>query len=102
MTWSEQTRQALHRWLAPDTWHKRHPLDDARFSVFVASVWNDVHSLWDEAETREKIAREAIELHPECDDLAKKVAETRVSEGTAILDFLCHLRDHGQMGLLSP
>ncbi|KKL74448.1 hypothetical protein LCGC14_2064760 [marine sediment metagenome] len=103
MAWSDQTKEALQKWLGPETWYKEHPLDDARFSVFVASVWNDQHSIWDEPRTREIITQEAIQLHSECDeDQAKKVAEGRVSKGTAILDFLSHVRDEGQFTLLSP
>ena len=103
MAWSEQTQRALQAWLAPETWYKGHPLDDARFSVFVASVWNDQHSVWDEVETREIITQGAIQLHAGFDDdLAKEVAERRVSEGTAILDFLLHVRKKGQFALLSP
>ncbi|KKL07867.1 hypothetical protein LCGC14_2581710 [marine sediment metagenome] len=100
MAWSDQTKEALHQWLAPDTWYNGNPQDDARFSVFVASVWNDEHSVWDETRTRERITQEGIKLHPGCDDLAKQVAKSRVSEGTAILDFLSHVRKKGQFALL--
>jgi hypothetical protein len=92
MAWSQQTEEALHRWLAPETWYKGHPIDDARFSVFVASVWNDAHKVWDEVRTREIIRNKAIELHPGCDDLANEVAERRVSQGTGILDFFSHVK----------
>ncbi len=103
MAWSDQTEEALQQWLGPETWHTGHPLDDARFSVFVASVWNDNHSIWDPSETREIITKKAIQLHPKFDaEHAKKEAETRVSEGTAILDFLLHVREKGQFTLLSP
>lgn len=101
MAWSEQTEEALRQWLAPETWHKEHPLDDARFSVFVASVWNDEHSIWDEILTRDKIRNKATELHPKLRDLAKDVANSRVSEGTTILDFLSHVREKGQFALVS-
>ena len=101
MAWSEQTTKALRRWLGPETWYKSHPLDDARFSIFIACVWNDNHSTWDEPVAREVIGREAVELHPRNDDLAKEVAEKRVAEGTTILEFLCHLREQGQLSLLS-
>ena len=62
MVWSEQTEEALRHWLGPETWYTGHPCDDARFSVFVASVWNDEHRIWDEAVVREKIRNMAIEL----------------------------------------
>jgi hypothetical protein len=101
MAWSEQTNEALRRWLAPETWHTSHHLDDARFSVFVASVWNDEHSIWDETLAREKIREKATELHLEHSHMAKDVADRRVSEGTAILDFLSHVREEDQFALLS-
>lgn len=102
MAWSQQTEESLHQWLAPGTWHREHPLDDARFSVFVACVWNDEHAIWDEGETREIIAKTAIELHPGCEELASEVAESRVSDGTDILAFLSHLRERDRFALLSP
>ncbi len=103
MAWSDQTNKALQQWLAPETWYKGHPLDDARFSVFVASVWNDEHSIWDEPQTREIITKKAIQLHPKFDaEHAKKEAESRVSEGKAILQFLLHVRKKCQFPLLSP
>jgi hypothetical protein len=101
MAWSKQTEKALRRWLGPETWYKPHPTDDARFSVFVASVWNDEHSIWNETEACEIIRKKATELHPEQSDLAKEVAKKRVSEGTAILDFLTHVRKEDQFSLLS-
>jgi hypothetical protein len=102
MAWSEQTKEALQRWLSPGTWYKSHPLDNARFSVFVASVWNDEHSIWDAAETREIIREKATDLHPKLSHLAPEVAKNRISEGTAVLDFLSHVREKGQFALLSP
>lgn len=101
MEWSESTLEAMQRWLAPGTWHKTHPLDDGRFCLFVASVWNDEHKLWDEPVARERIRNEAIRLHPGCDDLAAEVAKRRVSEGSEILDFLAHLREDDRFGLLT-
>jgi hypothetical protein len=101
MAWSEQTKEALQRWLSPQTWYKSEPREDARFSVFVASVWNDEHSIWDETLTHEEIRNRVAELHLEDSYLAKDVADSRVSEGTAILDFLSHVRKEGQFALLS-
>ena len=72
------------------------------FSVFVASVWNDEHSIWDETVAREEIRKKAIELHLEDSHLAKDVAASRVLKGTAILEFLSHVREEGQFALLSP
>src|SRR5262245_23442261 len=102
MAWSEQTKEALKQWLGPDTWYARHPIDDARFCIFVASVWNDEHRIWDEGMAREIIREQAKQLHPGLDDLAEKVAEKRVSEGTTILDFLAHLQAEMRFGLLTP
>ncbi len=101
MAWSEQTMQALEHWLGPETWYKRHPIDDARFHVFIASVWNDEHRIWDEVQAREIIRQEARRLHPGSDQLAAQVAEKRVTEGTTILDFLWHLREEKRFGLLT-
>ena len=101
MKWSEQTKRALHEWLAPDTWYKQHPAEDSRFSVFVASVWHDLHGLWDEAAARERIANEAKILHQGSDDRAAEVATKRVREGTELLDFLSHLLEAGRFGLLT-
>ena len=102
MGWSEHTMESLRRWLAPDTWYPGNAHDDARFFVFVASVWNDAHESWDPVTAREIIASEAKRVHPGSDNLAAKVAAERVSEGTTILDFLSHLREQKQFGLLSP
>ena len=103
MVWSEQTEEALRHWLGRETWHTGHHYDDARFSVFVASVWNDEHSIWDEALAREKIREKAIELHPKFNrNLAQDEAKNRVSEGTVILKFLLDVRKKGQFSLLSP
>ncbi len=102
MDWSKSTLEAMRHWLGPGTWHKTHPIDDARFFVFVASVWNDEHKIWDETVARERIRHEALRLHPGSDDLAAKVAERRVSQGAIILDFLAHLREDGRFGLLTP
>ena len=102
MKWSDETMEELRTWLAPGTWYKNHPCDDSRFYVFVASVWNDEHRLWDEAAAREIIANKAVELHPNSNDLAKEVAAKRISEGTSILDFLSLLRAEGRFALLSP
>jgi hypothetical protein len=99
--WSKQTEEALRLWLSPDTWEKSHSKEDARFSVFIASVWNDEHSIWDEAEVREKIRNKAVELHPGYEELAEEVAINRVSEGTAILNFLSHVREKDKFALLS-
>ncbi len=102
MEWSDSTLEAMRRWLGPDTWHKGHPIDDGRFCVFVACVWNDEHGIWDEPLARERIRNEAVRLHPRCNDLAAEVAERRVSEGATILDFLAHLREEGRFELLTP
>ena len=87
MEWSEQTKEALQQWLGPHTWYKNHPIDDARFSLFIASVWNDGHRFWNEALAREKISQEAIRLHPGQDPLANEVAKERGAEGSTILNF---------------
>jgi len=93
--------QALNDWLSPETWYKEHPIDDGRFFVFVASVWSDVHRIWDEAAAREIIASHARDLHPGFDELSTKVAEKRVSQGTLILDFLSNLSEAQKLALLT-
>ena len=104
MAWSEQTEEALRHWLGRETWHSGHHLDNARFSVFVASVWNDEHSIWDdEALVHEKIREKAIELHPKHNRHSAEDEVARcVSKGTTILEFLLGVRENGQFSLLSP
>ena len=101
MTWSDKTNEALRAWLRPRTWDTDSADDRSRFFVFVASVWNDEHRLWDEAEACEIIANEAEKLHPDSGDRARTVAKKRVFEGTRILDFLWLLRKKGRFELLS-
>ena len=102
MKWSEQTKRALHEWLAPDTWHKGSPHEDSGFYLFVACVWHDEHGIWDEAAARERIANEAKGLHPGFGDLAVDVAAKRVREGTTILDFLSNVSEENRFDLLTP
>jgi len=101
MAWSEQSMEALRRWAAPGTWHTHHPYEDARFFAFVASVWHDIHGLWDESVAREVMTNEAKKLHSGSDDLITEVVERRKAEGTLILDFLSHVRDEGKFGFLT-
>ena len=58
---------------------------------------------WNEALARERICEKATELHLEHNrHLAEDEAARRVSEGTAILNFLFLVREKGQFFLLSP
>lgn len=101
MNWSKETTDALHAWLAPSTSRKHHPIDDARYFLFIGHVWRDYHSLWDEGVARDRIKHKAKELHPEWDvDFLEEFVEERRSKGTEILDFLCVLKDKGKLNEL--
>ncbi len=99
--WSNSTMKALHEWLAPRTWGTMHDCDMARFHVFVASVWDDIHAEWDEDEAREFMRKSAEELHPGEDRLISEVIDKRRAEGTTILRFLSSVRDEGQFALIT-
>ena len=103
MSWSKETMDALHTWLAPCTAYERHPIDDVRFFLFIGHVWRDCHGIWDEGIARDIIKHKAKELHPEWDDsLIEDFVEKRRSEGTEILDFLCALKNEGKLNELVP
>ena len=96
MTWSRETENALEAWLAPETAHKSHSLDDARFYDFISYVWIDVQSIWDEELAREKMNRKAKELHPNWQpDMIENFINDRLSEGSLILDFLSNAKEKG-------
>lgn len=101
MAWSEQTLEALRGWLAPDTWHKNHWLDEGRFFAFIASVWNDEHGLWDEELAVQRMVEMVNELHPELNEDAESF-ESYGSDGTLILDFLSFASKNEKFGLLTP
>ena len=58
MEWSDETMVALRRWLGPGTVFTESSHDEARFYSFVAHVWNDCRSLWNETEAVEIIPSE--------------------------------------------
>ena len=94
--WSQETFDTLRAWLGRNTAYKEHPLDDIRFYVFLGRVWIDIHGLWDESLVRERITKEAKELHPDwADDCIKDLASKRCSQGTLILDFLSRIEEKG-------
>jgi hypothetical protein len=99
--WSEITMKALHEWLAPRTWDTAHDCDMGRFHVFVASVWNDIHAVWDEDDAREFMKKAAESQHHDCKELISEVVEKRKSEGTTILNFLSSVRREGRLGLIT-
>ena len=103
MNWSADSMEALRRWLGPETAYKWHPIDDAMFYLFIGHVWRDCQSLWDEAEARDIMKREAKSLHPDwSSEFIGDFVEKRQSEGTLILDFLCALRDENKWSLVAP
>ncbi len=103
MSWSSDTMVALKCWLGPGTVFSRSPHDEARFYSFVAHVWNDCRSLWNETEAVEIIRSEVESLHPKIDvTTLEQFAEKRMSQGTFILDFLCSVRDDNNWNLLDP
>ena len=102
MAWSKQTQDSLNGWLARTTYNSGHRNDEAFFSAFVASVWNDEHSQWDEGQARDIIYEKAVELHPEFNKAnAEEAVKYYVPKGTVILNFLLDLREKGQLSLLS-
>ena len=103
MSWSSDTMVALKRWLGPGTVFTESPHDEARFYSFVAHVWNDCRSIWNEREAVEIIRSEVKSLHPELDPTSlDEFTEKRKSQGTFILDFLCSVRDDNDWNLLAP
>jgi len=97
MAWNEKTMAVLRAWLGPSTSYKHHPIDNGRFYTFIDAIWKEQRKLWDEVQAREIIEREVRALHPDDypSDLIAKMIEQRVSEGTMILDYLCHLKEEG-------
>ena len=94
--WNDRTMNALRLWLDPDTWYKRQPFDDCRFYDFLAAVWNEQRTLWNEVEAREIIIREANSIHPTAASrLLIETIRKREAQGTLILDFLTHRNDSG-------
>ena len=103
MSWSQNTKDALHNWLAPETSYKTHPIDDIRFFVFIGYVWKDTHQLWDESGIRDILRQKIKELHPDWpSELTEDVIERARSKGTLILDFLCGLKDTRNLNSLLP
>ena len=101
MNWSQDTEDALHAFLAPDTCYKPHPIDDVNFYLFIGEVWRDTRQLWDESSVRDIVRQRAEELHGDWDgDLVKEIVDRVVSEGTIILDFLCALKDAAKLNHL--
>lgn len=98
MNWSEEIEKALQTWLAPDTTHTSHPLDDARFYDFILQVWIDVQGIWDESMARQKIKQKAAQLHPDWSlQMIDEFIDKRRSEGTLILDFLSNAKEKGML-----
>lgn len=90
MDLNDDASAALRQWIGPETWYKRHPIDNERFYWFVDSLWDQLHSLVDEDALREHISAEVRRLHPDFDaGEAEKRIRRRVSEAQLIFDFLC-------------
>lgn len=103
MNWSPETMEALKHWLAPSTSYKSHECDNPRFYLFIAHVWKDCQSLWDERKSVEIMKQEAMKLHPEWDkQFIADFIEKRKSEGTLILDFMCALKDEQKLDMIAP
>jgi len=98
MTWSKETAAALDEWLGLPTSYEHHPIDDANFYLFVGHVWKDCRGLWDESMAKEILTKRAKELHSDWPpDLITKIVESRRSEGSLILDFLCALKNRNKL-----
>ena len=103
MNWSDETMVALKCWLRPDTVFSGSAHDKTRFFSFVAHVWNDCRSLWDETKAAEIIRSEVKSLHPELGPTSlDEFTEKRISHGTLILDFLCSVHKDNDWNLLVP
>ena len=95
--WNDDTMKALQAWLGPDTGLKGEMAEDDRFYDFVLAVWDELQTLWNEAQARETIIREAESLHPDADkDSIIEIAEARIAEGTLILEFLMRAKASGR------
>jgi hypothetical protein len=101
MSWSQETTDAMQSWLASATANNWGPHEDDKLYSFVAGVWEDERSVWDEARTRELLQRKARELgsDPEDNHVAEAI-QTGMSTGTTILEFLRHLSSQGQLSKL--
>ncbi len=98
--WDPNTMNALHTWIGPSTWGPSHPIDDGRFYDFVLAVWHEIGTLWNEAEAREIMTKEAKELHPDYpDEYRSECVERYRSRATSILDFLTHVKDEHKKSL---
>lgn len=93
---NDETRAALHAWLAPSTWHTLHALDERRFFGFVHAVWREKRGLWDELAVRDVLLQESRSLDPEFnEDNRERVIDARQREAVTILQFLAYLDENG-------
>ena len=103
MAWGQQTMEALRRWLNPSTWYTGNPIDEERFFLFIATAWNEQHTIWDEAAAREILPNEVRKPHPELGENPMPDVPGRCkSDGTLILDFLSRVQDNKKFVLLTP
>ena len=102
MTDHQAAGTAMKAWLGRDTVLSGHPNDEERFYDFVAAVWREKPSLWNEAAIRKEIAKTGCDLHPDWPrESIEKLATEMEPKGTTILDFLCHLKSAGAIAGLA-
>jgi hypothetical protein len=64
---SKNTKEALHRWIAIDTWYKLDKSDEDRFYGFVKLFWEDYRNLpspISDPDIEEILTKEIESLHP--------------------------------------
>jgi hypothetical protein len=101
MSWSQETTDAMQSWLASATAYEWGPREDDKLYSFVANVWHDQKSVWDQPRTREILRNKAREIgsDPDHEHVAKAI-EKGMTRGTTILDFLRHVSDSAKVSLL--
>ena len=92
---------AMQSWLASAARREWGPHEDDKLYLFVAHVWHDQHSVWDEARTRELFRNKARELgdDPDSEQVSRAIQEG-LSRGTMLLGFLALAQSSGNMHLL--
>ena len=101
MNWSSQTMTAMHSWLASAASHEWGPHEDDKLYMFVAHIWHDQRSVWDEARTRDIFRNKARELGDDPDSPHVSGAiQKGLSNGTMLLEFLAQVHNSGNMSLL--
>jgi len=102
MDWSPETMDAMQSWLASATAYNWGPHETDKLNLFVAHVWHDQRSKWDEGRTREIFRSKAQEIGSDPDSKHVLYAiQQGLSNGTMILEFLTQLAESDKMQLLT-